>query len=423
MVYTYVTWYSTPRTPRTAPGCLVTVVRFPVSGCGVQDIEDCTMAAARISPYLPPDIDPTKAAVAFGERALPKLKEELRDPALLTRQRALMAVCDLLHDPENVYQAVRLDFMESLKDLLYDEDCTVRQKTTEIFYIMAGHNIGRDGILRSDIIVAISHLLDDPVDICRRNVHQMYEMLSELPADGSIWNKYCNPDSRTAGAKWRSHDKASYKAPASEIIHFTLTGAAALVDAGLVSQLVRKLESELDEIQEVILETLHFCLQADASQALGAGAVMVLKEKLSHPLVSVRRKAACVLMEICVPLEGKGSVCKAEVIPLLVQLLDDSDAEVRANVAGALMYITITTQGKYAALHSGAIPKLLALVKDNDSKVRLNCLKALTTLSETPEGRKLLLQDVSLIQACTEDSSEAVSRAASIAVRVIQWKP
>ncbi|XP_075687855.1 radial spoke head 14 homolog [Rhinoderma darwinii] len=340
------------------------------------------MAEARISPYSPPHIDPTKAHVAFGERALPKLNEELRDPELPTRQRALMALCDLAHDPDNVYQAVRLGFMESLKNLLFDQDCTVRQKTTEIFYIMAGHNVGRDGILRSDVIIAMSHLLDDPVDICRRNMHQTYEMLSELPA-----------------------------------------GAAALVDAGLVSQLVKKLESELDEIQEVILDTLHFCLQADATQALGAGAVMILKRKLSHPLVSIRRKAACTLMEICVPLEGKESVCKAEVIPLLVQLLDDSDAEVRANVAGALMYITITTQGKYAALHSGATPKLLALVKDSHSKVRLNCLKALTTLSETPEGRKILLQDVNLIIGCMEDPSEAVKRAASVAVRVIQWKP
>ncbi|XP_040272363.1 radial spoke head 14 homolog [Bufo bufo] len=340
------------------------------------------MAEARISAYLPPDIDPTKAPVAFGERALPKLNEELRAAALLTRQRALVALCDLLHDPENVYQAVHLGFMESLKDLLYDQDCTVRQKTTEIFFIMAGHNVGRDGILSSDIIIAMSHLLDDPVDICRRNLHQTYEMLSELPA-----------------------------------------GAAALVDAGLVTQLVGKLESELDEIQEVILETLHFCLQADATQALGAGAVMVLKGKLSHPLVSIRRKAACALMEICVPLEGKESVCKAEVIPLLVQLLEDGDAEVRANVAGALMYVAITTQGKYATLNSGASPKLLALLKDSNSKVRLNCLKALTTLSETPEGRKTLLQDVTLVQGCMEDSSEAVRRAASIAVRVIEWKP
>ncbi|KAM3939541.1 radial spoke head 14 homolog [Leptodactylus fuscus] len=340
------------------------------------------MAEARISSYLPPNIDPTKAPVAFGERDLPKLNEELRAPELLTRQRALMALCDMLHDPENVYQAVHLGFMESLKNLLYDQDRTVRQKATEIFYIMAGHNIGRDGILRSDIIIALSHLLDDSVDVCRRNMHQTYEMLSEIPI-----------------------------------------GASALVDAGLVSLLVGKLQTELDEIQEVILDTLHFCLQADAAQALAAGAVMILKEKLSHPLVSIRRKAACALMEICVPMEGKESVCKAEVIPLLVHLLDDSDAEVRANVAGALMYITITTEGKYAALHSDVIPKLLALVKDSNSKVRLNCLKTLTTLSETPGGRQILLQDVGIIQGCMEDSSEAVRRAATIAVKVIQWKP
>ncbi|XP_073485345.1 radial spoke head 14 homolog [Aquarana catesbeiana] len=340
------------------------------------------MAEARISAYLPPHIDPTKAPIAFGERALPKLNEELKSPDLTTRQRSLMALCDLVHDSEYVYQVVHLGFMNSLKTLLYDEDSTVRQKTTEVFHIMAGHNIGREGILKSDLIIPLSHLLNDPVDIVRRNLHQTLEMLSELRA-----------------------------------------GATALVDAGLIAQLVSKLESEHDEIQELILETLHFCLQADASQALNAGAVPILKGKLSHPLVGIRRKAACALLEICVPLEGKESVCKAEVVPIFVQLLEDEDAEVRANAAGALMFTTITTQGKYAALHSGAIPKLLALVKDSHSKVRLNCIKALTTLSETPEGRKVLLPDVNLIQECLSDSNEAVSRAAAIAVQVIQWKP
>ncbi|XP_063769119.1 radial spoke head 14 homolog isoform X2 [Pseudophryne corroboree] len=340
------------------------------------------MAEARVSTYLPPNIDPTKAPIAFGQRALPKLNEELRDPELITRQRALMALCDLVHDPENVYQAMRLGFMESLKNLLYDQDCTVRQKTTEVFYIMASHNAGREGILASEVIIALSRLLDDPVDICRMNMHQTYQMLSELPA-----------------------------------------GATALVNAALVSQLMSKVDSELEEIQEVILDPLHFCLQADVTQALSAGAVSILKGKLSHPLVGIRRKAACALMEICVPLEGKESVCKADMVPLVVQLLDDSDSEVRANAAGALMYITITTPGKYAALQAGAIPKLLDLVKDSHSKVRLNCLKALTNLSEAPEGRKILLNGVNVIQGCLADSSEAVRRAAAIAVRVIQWKP
>lgn len=56
------------------------------------------------------------------------------------------------------------------------------------------------------------------------------------------------------------------------------------------------------------------------------------------------------LFLVSVPLEGKESVCKAEVVPIFVQLLEDEDAEVRANVAGALMFTTITTQGKLSGL-------------------------------------------------------------------------
>lgn len=179
--------------------------------------------------------------------------------------------------------------------------------------------------------------------------------------------------------------------------------------------------------------------------------ILLDSSNLLHNFILQMALANCqsVFFLASVPLEGKESVCKAEVVPIFVQLLEDEDAEVRANAAGALMFTTITTQGKasvqwwydnsaqfpsmfslvlfsvgkYAALHSGAIPKLLALVKDNHSKVRLNCIKALTTLSETPEGRKVLLPDVNLIQECLSDSSEVVSRAAAIAEQVIQWKP
>lgn len=340
------------------------------------------MAHAIISENLPPNIDPTKAPIAFGERALPKLNEELQNANLLTRQRALMALCDLVHDPEIAYQAISLGFLETLKGLLTDENRTVRQKTTEVFYLLANHNVGRDGFLSSDVIIPLSQLLDDPVNLCRVNMHKAFEMLSEFPY-----------------------------------------GAVGLVEAGLVPKLVKKLETEVEEVQGLILDTLYFCLKVEACEALQAGAVSILKEKLQHPSVAIKRKAAYAMMGVCLPMAGKDAVCKEEVIPILVLLLGDTDAEVRANAAGALMNATITTPGKYAALHSGAITALLPLVKDCLSKMRLNTLKCLTNLSETLEGRKTLLDHIPLLQELLDDPSEAVRKAATIALSVIEWKP
>ncbi|ELW49656.1 Rhabdoid tumor deletion region protein 1 [Tupaia chinensis] len=148
------------------------------------------MADARISMYLPPDVNPAQAAIAYGCRALPKLNEELQSEDLVTRQKALMALCDLMHDPEYVYEAINIGCLKSLKALLKDDDDMVRIKTTEVLYIMATHNVGRDGFLEHDIILALSTLLDDPNPICRENLHQAYKHLAQLPAEG-----ICSEDS------------------------------------------------------------------------------------------------------------------------------------------------------------------------------------------------------------------------------------
>ncbi|XP_010396409.1 radial spoke head 14 homolog [Corvus cornix cornix] len=340
------------------------------------------MAQPRISAYLPPDIDPTKAPLAFGRRALPKLNEELQSPELLTQQQALMALCDLVHDPEKVYQAIALGFFDNLKTLLVHHDQTVRQKTTEVLSIMALHSIGRQGLIQSGVISALTGLLDDPVDICRKNIHQIFDMMAKLPE-----------------------------------------GAGGVLRANLIPPLVLKLKTELDEIQELILDTLSNCLHVEVSEALAAGVVTVLKEKLSHPSTATRSKAAWVLLEISSHAEGKIAVCKEGVIPLLVSLLEDAQPEVQVNTTGALMFAAVTPQGRSSAMGAEAIPPLLKLVAEETSKARLNAIKTLTLLAELPEGRQTLLDHRDTFQRCLDDPSEAVQRAAQIAITVIEWKP
>ncbi|GAB5579172.1 radial spoke head 14 homolog [Prionailurus iriomotensis] len=161
------------------------------------------MAHARISMYLPPDINPTQAAIAYGCRALPKLNEELQSEDLLTRQKALMALCDLMHDPEHVYVAIDTGCLESLKALLKDNNDMVRIKTTEVLYIMATHNVGRkpegcglhqpaqaqsgsrEGFLEHDVILALSYLLNNPQSACRKNLHLAFKHVAQLPSGRS----------------------------------------------------------------------------------------------------------------------------------------------------------------------------------------------------------------------------------------------
>nr|XP_034380796.1 radial spoke head 14 homolog isoform X2 [Arvicanthis niloticus] len=341
------------------------------------------MAHARISMYMPPDIDPTKAAIAYGCRALRKLNEELQSEDLLTRQKAVVALCDLMHDPEYVYEAINIGCLESLKDLLKDDDNLVRIKTTEVLYIMATHNIGRVGFLNHDIILALSLLLSDHQTLCRENLHQAYKHLAQLPE-----------------------------------------GARGIVKSGLISSLVWKLQKEEEHIQEIILDTLALCLQEDATEALDSQAVPCFKEKLLSDNPQIRSKAARALIAISIPLDGKKQVWQNEVIPILVQLLSDTEEEVKANAAGALMHATVTTEGKYAALDANAIQPLLELLCSvPTTKVCLNATKALTMLAEAPEGRKLLLPRVPTFRYLLTHQNEAIRRAAEVAIKVIEWKP
>ncbi|KPP64532.1 hypothetical protein Z043_117112, partial [Scleropages formosus] len=169
--------------------------------------------------------------------------------------------------------------------------------------------------------------------------------------------------------------------------------ADCVLSLGLVPRLVMKLSEEQEEIQALILATLSSCTWVDALPALASNGVSVLRDLLSHPSSNIRCAATRAMVAISVslfyhsysgsvPAEGKLKVCNEDVLPVLVELLSDSDPGVKANAAGTIMNTAIITKGKLQAIKSGAIPPLLALVDSEDTAVCANALRALTTLAE-----------------------------------------
>lgn len=341
------------------------------------------MATTLISARLPPDIDPTKAQLAYGGRALPKLNEELNDLNLETRQKALMALCDVVHNPEYVVQTIKCSIIESLKKLLKDEDAVVRMKASEVMLIISGHAVGRQSLIDEAVIEPLSTLFDDGCYDVRHNAHKTMEMISSAPP-----------------------------------------GPVGIVDCNLIPVLIQKLEVEDYKIQLLILDTLHRCVRVNAQQALEHNGMAVFTKLLKHDMNTVRAKAAMDIKELSFPTEGKDAACDEGTIEILAGLLTDGKTDVRAQVCAALMTITITTRGKLMAMKCAIIPNLITLLDDPSVEVRLNALKLVTTLSETPDGRKQLLDSLSLVTDLKADAdSAAVRKAAQIAEKSITWKP
>ncbi|XP_034546992.1 radial spoke head 14 homolog [Notolabrus celidotus] len=347
-------------------------------------------------------IDRSRAPVAFGSRAVPQLFEELQRPEPGSRLKGLTSLCDLMHDPERVYQTVNGGFLGQLKVLLEDEDPSVRTKTCELLHVLTGHNIGRQALLCSSLLPPLSRLLDDLSSSCRRNVHRVLNRLTLLPA-----------------------------------------GAHALLS--LVPKLMLKLrtqeeEKEEEEVQVLLLSTLSSCSRLDPLPALASDGVSLVGRKLAHRSTNIRREAAAAMMALSVCEDGKQQVCEEAVLPVLVELLQDRDVEVQANAAGVIMYMVIITTGKQRCLDLNVIPVLLDLLvskseeqeeeKDEEKRRRrkalvLYSLRALTSLAEVPDGRCILLEQLPLLVRRSEAAEEDqdVRRAAQTAVRVVTWTP
>lgn len=198
-----------------------------------------------------------------------------------------------------------------------------------------------------------------------------------------------------------------------------------MLEAGLIPLCVEKLEQEKDtELKEVILSTLHWCFQLETSHGLACNTIQLCASLLTHKDASIRSKAAQVMFDLSLPLEGKETCCSCGCIPLLLELLSDEDSDTKSQATASLMSIAVITKAKHAMVEQGAIPLLTAQLQHTSSEVRLNTIKALTMLAEDPKGKGELRGQLEKLKSLANtDNSDMVRKAAGRAVEVITWAP
>ena len=105
--------------------------------------------------------DSTRASLAYAERGIPKLRQELASDQLITRQKALVTLSDLMHDAERVHEAVRTGCLQQIIQLLQDTDETVRFLSVTVLNSIVQYTVGREAFLKQEGLPILTTLFND----------------------------------------------------------------------------------------------------------------------------------------------------------------------------------------------------------------------------------------------------------------------
>ncbi len=142
----------------------------------------------------------------------------------------------------------------------------------------------RDAFLKCDLVGPLANLIEDPVNACRKNMHQALNRIAEFPSGDYSYSSHTENIFQKSFF-WR-------------VLCHVPTGAVFMVSMGLVPKLVLKVSDEEESIRALILSTLSWCVSVNALPALESDAVPVLRDQLSHPSPAIRQAATSALVGI-----------------------------------------------------------------------------------------------------------------------------
>ena len=340
--------------------------------------------------------DGTHIIPAFGAGMCPKLVAQVSSVKRSVRVSALLALCDELKKPKRLAECLDLGIINTLNaQISSDSDAITRFRASKALGVCSLDANGCFAMIKAKTASVVSLALSDDQIGVRRNI---YEALIQLSTG-------CTE------------------------------GASALVKAKYPALLVTKATTEDTRLQALALRLLCNCLNDNAGleAALGNSAVETCIMLLPHSDTSIRCEAARTLARLCFSEMAKMSAIDGNAVPALVALLKDPERMVRAAAVGALMAITTTDQGKISMVASEpegrneSISLLVSLLKEGQNDMlAINTLKCIANVAVHPVAQKELQETTDclnlLSRMCVNDD-EFIAKHASIAKKVVMWRP
>ncbi|XP_049855195.1 radial spoke head 14 homolog [Schistocerca gregaria] len=333
-----------------------------------------------------PYVDATRSRVAFGRRALPKLLKELHHPDKLLVRQALNSLSDLVYDPEKAYEAVKLNVIARVQDLLTSEDVYIRDRCCAILVTIADQAIGKEAIIKND---------------------KALENILKLMGDEELGVRY----------------KASL---AFEITTSYWVVTDVSIKKWVLPIILHRLDVEEDpDVVKIHLRTLLSILQRGVNkEAVELGAMKILLKYIYYLRDEVRHYAIACLASLVSEHTGLELSIDTGLVLQLKERLFDHSVEVRSKTAACVSFIAVPPDPKIQVSELGITDELLSLAANHpNEELQINAVKVLTNIAETPKGRIYLSDKLQLIENITTGDSEKLERHIDTLVKVIKWKP
>jgi len=381
--------------------------------------------------------DNSRSQLAYADAAMPKLRYELSCEDLVTRQRALNSMSDLIKSSERVYEAVETGCLKQLVHLMNDTNDSVRLKSSEVVHNICQHTIGRRAFmaLPESLPNVTSSFNDDSFKIrvtAFRIVNELctIQPLAQQVDQGKEMTKLIVREQLSKVRDSLSDDREDRDELDCALESLRILQKLLFADSPILDFLGthKKNKTTTDD---------------DEGDFVSSEILLVFKGLLGHENIAVRTETCKALHDLCCNnYVAKSAASQDEaLLERLVKYISCSHPVLQAASSMALMTICITTAGKVTAVKydicnrlDHLLDQILKVSVSRDDchlleydSLRLNAVRLVQVVSEVPEARKFFrrkeqVEKITKIENNVMLSSD-IRRAASECKEVVLWQP